>query len=153
MQPGWPDDWETYNPFIPYKEANNTCMDCSTKARGPCRRHKQSPLHLFRNITARRECKDRHWMHSSRGTCGFGNMRFTLERHGLRAYQPLDENGESTCRIPANIDYSMGFPDRWHLVHTDIKVPSEHMQDGKRYDAEVQLHHIYSKNREHRLVS
>lgn len=150
--PGWPDDFETYNPFIPYKETGNTCIDCSSKTRGPCRRHKQSPIHLYRNVTATKECKDRHWMHSSTGTCGFEDMKFALERHSLRAYQPLDENGKSTCTKPANIDFSWGFPDRWHLVHTDIKVPSEHMQDGKRYDAEVQLAHIYSKRKEDKLI-
>jgi hypothetical protein len=42
---------------------------------------------------------------------------------------------------PSNIGFSQGFPDQWHLTYTDIKVPSEHMQDGKRYDAEVVLSH------------
>lgn len=151
--PGWPDDFETYNPYIPYNETENTCMDCSAKTKGACRRHKQSPLHLYRNVTAKRECHDRHWMHSSKGTCSYDGVKWSLERHGLRVTQPLDENGQNTCDTPASIDFSMGFPNRWNLVHTDIKVPSEHMQDGKRYAAEVQLAHIYSKKKHDRLIA
>jgi hypothetical protein len=65
----------------------------------------------------------------------------------LRAYQP------KSCDSQPNIDFSRGFPDPWHLSFTDISVPSQHVQEGKRYDAEVVLSHVYSKNRPNKLVS
>lgn len=36
--------------------------------------------------------------------------------------------------------------DRWFLSHIDIHTPSEHTQEGKTYDAELQLQHFYSVN-------
>jgi hypothetical protein len=65
----------------------------------------------------------------------------------LRAYQPHG------CGSWPNIDFSRGFPDPWHLAFTDISVPSQHVQDGKRYDAEVVLSHVYSKDKDNKLVS
>ena len=47
----------------------------------------------------------------------------------------------------------MGFPDPWLLSFTDISVPSQHTLDGKRYDAEVVLSHVYSVNTDDRQVS
>lgn len=32
----------------------------------------------------------------------------------------------------------------WHLSHIDVHVPSEHTQEGKRYDGELQMYHFYS---------
>jgi hypothetical protein len=121
-----------------------------------CARHQQSPIPLHRNITAKNKCHDHHKMAFTAGDCArfFLDMNFILERHVLRAFQPFLTNGSSLCQEPANIDFSMGFPDPWHLVFTDIKVPSEHTQDGKQYDAEVILSHEYSyKRKEGRFVS
>lgn len=143
--PGWPDNWELWDPRIPYQEGANACLDCRGKPKGLCKAHKQSPISLFRNMTNNRICYDRHKMGYKNGDCArFPAMNFTVERHVLRAMQPLLPDGNSVCLEPANIDFSMGFPDPWHLLFTDIKVPSEHMQDGKRYDAEVVLSHEYS---------
>jgi hypothetical protein len=80
-------------------------------------------------------------------------LSFTIERHSLRTYQPLDWDGNSIYQYAANIDFSMGFPDPWHLLFTDVKVPSEHTQDGKGYDAEIVLVHEYSnKEQNEKLV-
>lgn len=97
---------------------------------------------------------------------------FTIERHGLRVTQPIilessqpgDKVGavtdgsvvgvKDTVRIDCpgvrrgpkfgRLDYSKGFSKWWYLSHMDLKVPSEHTQDGKRYDAEIQIQHFYS---------
>jgi hypothetical protein len=155
IQPGWPDNWELWDPRLPYKEGTNGCLDCRGKPKGLCKAHKQSPISLFRNMTSNRICYDRHKMGYKNGDCArFPAMNFTVERHVLRAMQPLLPDGNSMCLARANIDFSMGFPDPWHLLFTDIKVPSEHMQDGKRYDAEVVLSHEYSnKGNNDRFVS
>jgi len=89
--------------------------------------------------------------------------QFTIERHGLRIGQPItvydnivnDTDGvpdgiKLECRIKGRgsrfgrIDFSKGFSDWWYLSHTDVHVPSEHTQEGKRYDAEIQMYHFYS---------
>mmetsp|Transcript_43747 Transcript_43747/g.49025 ORF Transcript_43747/g.49025 Transcript_43747/m.49025 type:complete len:438 (-) Transcript_43747:237-1550(-) len=88
---------------------------------------------------------------------------FTIERHALRISQPIevyddiseDEDGvpdgvRLMCRVEGKgsrfgrIDYSKGFSDWWYLSHMDVHVPSEHTQEGKQYDAEIQLQHFYS---------
>lgn len=74
---------------------------------------------------------------------------FKISRHALQIDVPLRDDGDIDCanaegeRIFPQIDYSKGFPDWWHLDRTDIKVPSEHTQHGKRYAAEVVLSHFY----------
>jgi hypothetical protein len=175
-QPGWPTNYEALKPFIPYNGTNNTCKDCSSRRRGVCKDHKQSPIPLNRNVTATRECIDRHLMKvRSAGTCwsyaadstapslimsfslvllqyGTGqchvdDMKFQILPHVLRTYQPNRCPGQQP-----NIDFSMGFPYPWLLKFTDITIPSHHMQDGKRYDAEVVLTHAYSKNNPKKMV-
>lgn len=61
-QPGWPTNYEALKPFIPYNGTKNTCKDCSSRRRGVCADHRQSPIPLNRNVTASRECIDRHLM-------------------------------------------------------------------------------------------
>jgi hypothetical protein len=106
------------------------------------------------------ECIDLHWMKYEDGTCSWDHLvegnAFTVERHGLRVRQPLDEGLDAEghlklkCleqgrgRIWSRLDFSKGFSDWWFLSHTDFHVPSEHTQDGKRYSAEVQMYHYYS---------
>jgi hypothetical protein len=123
------------------------CKDCSTRTGGECRFHQQSPIHLERSITAKRECKDRHRMGVVEGNCKFGKMDFQVLPHVLRAYQP------EYCETESNIDFSWGFPDPWMLKFTDIVVPSHHAQDGKQYAAEVILSHVLSKDMDDKLVS
>ena len=90
---------------------------------------------------------------------------FTIERHALRIAQPIDvyddvlmdldgvpDGVRLACRLEGRgsrfgrIDFSKGFSHWWYLSHTDIHTPSEHTQEGVRYDAEIQLHHFYSVN-------
>lgn len=35
-----------------------------------------------------------------------------------------------------------------HLSHIDVHVPGEHTQDGRKYDAEIQMKHFYSATAE-----
>lgn len=121
-----------------------------------------------------RQCIDWHWMKYEDGTCDAQQLRdanaYSIERHALKITipyeeydgpgpneEPLEEHYEvgwqPTCtdrggnhRWP-RIDFSKGFPDWWFLSHTDVKIPSEHTQEGKRYSAEVQMYHFYSKSR------
>ncbi len=82
---------------------------------------------------------------------------FRIRRHALQILQPVDDNGELQCRQSdgrnsfPRLDYSKGFPNWWHLSHTEITVPSEHFQEGKQYDAEVHLAHFYELEHERKM--
>jgi hypothetical protein len=78
---------------------------------------------------------------------------FVVARHALRIIQPLEDLGGDTYRLACKssigrrwgrIDFSRGFSQWWLLSHTDLHVPSEHTQHGKRYDGEIQLYHWYA---------
>lgn len=111
--------------------------------------------------------QDLHWMKYEDSVCSMEELveqdQFTIERHGLRIGQPItvfenlanDTDGVTDgvkleCRLEGigsrfgRIDFSKGFSDWWYLSHTDVHVPSEHTQEGKRYDAEIQMYHFYS---------
>ena len=85
------------------------------------------------------------------GSCVWEDManQFEIGRSSLTMHMPLRTNGDIDCvdiegeRKFPKLDYSKGFPDWWYLSQTDISVPSEHVQHGKRYAAEVKLSHFY----------
>jgi hypothetical protein len=147
-------------------EKNNNCKWCP--AGTDCGQHRQSPIDLLRdrglwNDPNEKECPDWHWMKFQDGACTWDDLvdnddsihrnNFLIRRHGLQILQPVDNNGNLECfkeslggaRYP-RLDYSKGFPNWWHLAHTEISVPSEHTQEGKRYDAEVTLAHFYEND-------
>jgi hypothetical protein len=129
----------------------NQCLDCSKTpatvgGRSACRAGIQSPIDLQRKITNTSTCFDDHRMNYIRGNCRFNKMDFQILPHVLRAYQP------QSCDVEPTIDYSQGYNVPWRLEFTDISVPSQHKQDGRRYDAEVMLHHTYGVNGLDRLV-
>lgn len=108
-------------------------------------------------------CRDQHWMKYEDGSCDWEQLHnsFTIERHSLKLAQPIEFGtgyGEDAdfgfridCEDPlgrgrrfARIDFSWGFNYWWFLSHIDLKIPSEHTQNGKRYSAEVQMAHFFS---------
>jgi len=151
----------------------NSCQHCPAGS-NDCGRHHQSPINLQREYGLEigthenaRECIDLHWMKYEDSYCTMDQLvaadAFTIERHALRISQPIevyddvadDKDGvpdgvRLMCRIEGKgsrfgrIDYSKGFSDWWYLSHMDVHVPSEHTQEGKQYDAEIQLQHFYS---------
>lgn len=167
---GYPDKWETGRGWQLQK---NYCEWCPAGS-GQCDRHHQSPIDLKRQVGLvpgthpdANECIDIHWMKYEDSTCDLQQLidsdAFTIERHGLRISQPItvyeDLNNDTDgsvdgvrleCRREGignrfgRIDYSKGFSHWWYLSHIDVHVPSEHTQEGKRYDAEIQLYHFYS---------
>ncbi|GKY92918.1 hypothetical protein MPSEU_000260800 [Mayamaea pseudoterrestris] len=156
---GWPDK---FLPSIDWKLDENACEWCPADGSGNCGSNsRQSPINLERNraINAsewHNNCVDTHLMRYYDSSCTFDELvrlnAFSIERHALKITQPIepfnntwrlaceDERGHQFGRI----DFSKGFSHWWHLDHTNFKVPSEHTQEGRRYDAEMQLFHFYS---------
>jgi hypothetical protein len=164
------DKWETGREW---SLQENGCKHCP-EGTFVCGRHHQSPINLLREYGLEpgthpnaNECIDLHWMKYEDSFCTLDQLEdadaFTIERHALRISQPIevyddvadDQDGvpdgvRLQCRIEGRgsrfgrIDFSKGFSDWWHLSHIDVRVPSEHTQEGKRYDAEIQLAHFYS---------
>jgi hypothetical protein len=103
-------------------------------------------------------CIDVHWMQYHDSSCTFDMLddmdAFTIERHGLRISQPFEQLDDGTYRIACRvsgvggrtgkIDFSRFTSEWWNLAHTEIHVPSEHTQNGKRYDAEIEMAHFYA---------
>eukprot|EP00537_Pseudo-nitzschia_pungens_P014485 CAMPEP_0172397898 /NCGR_PEP_ID=MMETSP1061-20121228/33405_1 /TAXON_ID=37318 /ORGANISM="Pseudo-nitzschia pungens, Strain cf. pungens" /LENGTH=576 /DNA_ID=CAMNT_0013130229 /DNA_START=72 /DNA_END=1802 /DNA_ORIENTATION=+ len=166
------DKWETGRDWGIQKNYCRWCPEDDPE-KCPSRHH-QSPIDLKRAVgfepythELANECIDIHWMKYEDSYCNMEQLiaadAFTIERHALRISQPIDVYDDFSedldgvpdgvrlqCRKPGRgsrfgrIDFSKGFSQWWHLSHTDIHTPSEHTQDGKRYDAEIQLHHFYS---------
>jgi carbonic anhydrase len=107
-----------------------------------------------------KECIDKHLMKYHDSACSWDQLieknAIFVDRHALRIVQPIvpDTSGASNmthrldCRSRdaswGRIDFSKGFSQWWYLSHIDFKVPSEHTQEGKRYDGELQMYHFYS---------
>jgi hypothetical protein len=82
---------------------------------------------------------------------------FVIERHALKIVQPIEPLGNDQYRLACKsdqgrrfgrIDFSRGYSQWWMLSHMDLHVPSEHTQEGKRYDGEIHLYHWYSADAE-----
>lgn len=157
-QIGWPDKYESANGW---KLNRNHCKWCPAGSNS-CGQHHQSPIDLQRNraISGNKfenECIDVHWMAYHDSSCTFEELRkydsFLVDRHALRIIQPIGLSQNGTYRVDCQnegrrwgrIDFSKGFSHWWHLSHTDFHVPSEHTQEGKRYDGEMHMYHFYSK--------
>lgn len=151
--PGWPDKHES---SIGWELESNQCAWCPETGNRCPQNHRMSPVDLVRDRAIEdnpnwKDCPDWHWMNFEDGTCSWEDMEdsFEIARHALQIHTPMRRNGDIDCansegeRLYPRLDYSKGFPDWWHLDRTDIKVPSEHTQQGKRYAAEITLAHFY----------
>jgi len=150
---GWPDKHES---SVGFKLDENQCRWCPETGNKCPLDHRMSPVNLVRDRAIEdnknwKECPDWHWMNFEDGTCQWDDMKdsFEISKHALQIHTPMRQNGDIDCanaegeRKYPRLDYSKGFPDWWHLDRTDVKVPSEHTQHGKRYAAEISLAHFY----------
>lgn len=150
--PGWPAKLEG---SIGWSLTKNECEWCPATG-NKCGQHRQSPIDLQRDRAIEgnpneKECPDWHWIQYLDGTCDWEDMdgQFEIGRNALMIHTPLNNNGDIDCvnnageRKFPKLDYSKGFPDWWYLSRTEITTPSEHVQQGKRYAAEVKLSHFY----------
>lgn len=145
-------------------DSRNHCTDCPADGNN-CGVHHNSPINLKRNVAIPNSddynmCIDRHWISYYDSSCSFDELRskngFTINRHALTIKQPMSNNfvdGSNTLyaidcssdgrRTWGKMDFPKGYSQWWLLSHIDFKVPSEHTQEGKRYNGEIQLFHFY----------
>lgn len=153
-QTGYPNKFENGFGFNVGEE--NNCRRCQEGGPQNCGLHRQSPIDLKRDRGIighqfEKECPDWHWMQYRDDSCSWEDMedQFEIERHSLKINIPVRPNGDIDCvredgqrRFP-RLDYSKGFPDWWWMDHMSITTPSNHIQEGTQYAAEVILAHFY----------
>eukprot|EP00550_Attheya_septentrionalis_P008073 CAMPEP_0198294530 /NCGR_PEP_ID=MMETSP1449-20131203/22851_1 /TAXON_ID=420275 /ORGANISM="Attheya septentrionalis, Strain CCMP2084" /LENGTH=427 /DNA_ID=CAMNT_0043994507 /DNA_START=121 /DNA_END=1401 /DNA_ORIENTATION=- len=103
-----------------------------------------SPLNLFTN----EPCLDTHEIltRMQRDTdCNENDLTFEILPNALRAYMPETDD---TCERP-EIDMPNGFPDRFTFAWMELHMPAEHVLDGRRYDAELQMVHLGTESDDH----
>ena len=158
------DKWEEAQGWSIQKNYCEWCPDDGTQL---CGNHHQAPLALKRshadpNSTDYFKCIDRHWMKYLDSFCTLDDViqgnGFQIERHALRVAQPIRIVNETKHTYQLNchkkdvgvrlgmIDFSEGFSQWWYLSHIDFSTPSEHTQNGKRYDVEAKMMLFYSVN-------
>jgi len=156
--PGWPDRWDISH----FTVDQNDCRWCPKGASRKCSEHHQSPIALTREWADEGSekydvCRDQHWMKYDDSSCSWEDLEkdsFTIERHTLKLSQPVEYSDKikagyrldcegSRGRRFGRIDFSWGFNAWFYLNFMDIKIPSEHTQNGKRYTAEVQHAHFF----------
>lgn len=157
---GWVDKWEYGKNW----ELGGSCQWCPAEGDNDCGNHHQSPINVERIVALEyggeyKECIDSHWMKYIDSACSYDQLidknAIFVDRHALRIVQPIipdssqqNETHRLACRSQTaswgRIDFSKGFSQWWYLSHVDFHVPSEHYQEGRRYDGEMQLYHFYS---------
>ena len=161
-QTGWVDKWE-YGINWELSGGCEWCPESGENLDGSCGRHHQSPINVERFVADEtsgqyKECIDLHWMKYIDSACSYDQLvaknAIFVDRHALRIVQPIVPGGDGNlthrlaCRSTdaswGRIDFSKGFSQWWYLSHIDFHVPSEHTQEGKRYDGEMQMYHFYS---------
>eukprot|EP00588_Corethron_pennatum_P035636 CAMPEP_0194345600 /NCGR_PEP_ID=MMETSP0171-20130528/104949_1 /TAXON_ID=218684 /ORGANISM="Corethron pennatum, Strain L29A3" /LENGTH=783 /DNA_ID=CAMNT_0039112609 /DNA_START=54 /DNA_END=2405 /DNA_ORIENTATION=- len=93
----------------------------------------QSPVNLKRTT----KCKGDHHMLYKYGSCKIDDVDFKIEPWGLEGHYPRHGRG---CDAP-NLNIADSFHRR-AAARFDLKIPSEHTMDGKRYDAEFYVAHV-----------
>jgi carbonic anhydrase len=122
-------EWGWYDNGHPIFDLNIGVNQCGQDVR-------PSPVNLFQDSL----CTDTHEIRtrqSQDGDCTRDNVSFELTPYGLKAYYPWYEN-QPCLRPTIQMD---GFED-FILVWLELHVRSEHVVDGRRYDAELQFVHM-----------
>jgi len=93
------------------------------------------------NLRANDVCEDEHEILTRKrlnSDCLMEDVTFTVHPGTLRATFP---RSDEYCNRPS-IDMPNGYPHRWIMQWMEVHVRSEHMLDGRRYDAELQMMHL-----------
>jgi hypothetical protein len=140
-----PDSWSNVEGIGQWAQYNNdlvTGNQCSTQNSRP------SPLDL--QVT--RGCIDIHELLTTQISndtdCTREDITFEITPYSLRAYYPLSDE---SCERPSL--FMSGRFDYYHLLWMEIHARAEHVVDGKRYDAELQMLHSGTGRDEGQLLT
>ena len=101
---------------------------------------RQSPVHVGWTTEPTRQCEDLHEplvrQINPELDCRRSSLDFAITPHSLRAYFPLDD---TTCEKPT-LTLS-GRSDPYELLFLEVHARSEHVVEGRRFDAEIQMVH------------
>ena len=110
-----------------------------------------SPINLFQ--TAR--CQDMHelltrQMSQEGDDCGRDDVTYDVTPYGLKIYFPTSDKN---CLRPTIRSSRTNPVDPYTLLWMELHAPSEHIIDGQRYDAELQMVHKGTGNEEGQLLT
>lgn len=138
--------WKRYKEWIDPDLDKNMCNSGSDR---------QSPIDLSFDVV-NAECLEYHQIKDKSGTVTIDdeyNVRFEILPSKLRINYRWDSEPMRNVDLDADQPYeipSADIPKGWGIylpvVHIDIKVPSEHTMNGKRYAAEYQIFLIQNKD-------
>lgn len=111
---------------------------------------RQAPLNLF--VSEEGHCYETHEMLTRKikdYDCKENDLTFEITPHSLKAYFP---DTDDYCRRPS-IDMSNKFRFRWFLTWMELHVRAEHVVDGRRYDAELQMYHLGTEKQDYQAAA
>ena len=138
--------WRQYKEWIDPDLDKNSCNSGSDR---------QSPIDLSFDVV-NAECFEYHQIKDKSGTVTIDdeyNVRFEILPNKLRInyrwdsapMRDVDQGADQPYNVPS-ADVPKGWGIHIPVVHIDIKVPSEHTMNGKRYAAEFQVFLIQNKD-------
>ena len=133
-------EWDQYASGNPVFNLDINGNECGQRIR-------PSPIMLETTTT----CTDSHEMLTrqiSSTDCNATAITFELTPHTLRAYFPEDD---STCQRPT-IEMDGSDSDPFILQWMEIHARSEHVVDGRRFDAELQMVHMGTNNDNNKMA-
>jgi len=134
---------DTFSPYVAYHTLALDGNECGST-------YRPSPLHL--RPTPNRpfaECIDRHEMLTRQidptFSCTPFDATFSITPHTLKMHLPhtTDDPVQSGAGcLPPHINLSGNFPDEFTFGWLEVHARSDHVIDGKRFDAEIQMVHF-----------
>jgi len=92
------------------------------------------------------EPMDTHRWWTNHGTCNWNDLKWDIKPWGLLMTLPMptddSKNPEKKPCIKPNLDTSGGYHDRFYANYISVKARSEHLLEGKQYDAEINIAHF-----------
>lgn len=128
------------SPYAAYETLDLEGNECAST-------YRPSPLHI--HPTPDRpfaECIDRHEMLTRQidpnMSCTPFDASFSINPHTLKmSFPPTDDPLQNGCFRP-RINLSGNFPEEFVFSWLEVHARSDHVLDGKRYDAEIQQVHL-----------
>lgn len=135
-----PDNYFNYNPASPYgpphwddvRDGDEFFDEYVSASSRECGDSLNSPI----NLEWKDQCEDDHHVHTQRGYNDWDTNKFEVLPHALRVVFS-DRGG------PPRADFS-NLSEFVEAFYLDVKIPSEHLMEGKQFFGEVHIGHDWS---------